>query len=221
VRVLVVAPHPDDEVLGCGGVMARHAAAGDEVHVVVVTRGHPDVFSPESVEQVRNEMGKAHRVLGVHSARFLDFPAPRLDTVPRHAVADSIFGVLQELQPHTIYVPHHGDMHFEHGLIYEASLVAARPVDQERVSRIFAYETLSETDWAPPIPGATFQPTVYVDIEPYLEKKLQAFSCFASQVKPPPHPRSLENIRALAMSRGSAAHLKAAEAFCLVREIIG
>src|SRR5262244_239796 len=116
VRVLVVAPHPDDEVLGCGGTMARHAAGGDEVHVVVVTRGHPDVFSAESVEQVRNEMHEAHKVLKVRSVRFLDFPAPRTDTVPRHTVADAMAGVLRELKPHVLYIPHHGDLHFEHGL---------------------------------------------------------------------------------------------------------
>jgi N-acetylglucosamine malate deacetylase 1 len=219
VRVLIVAPHPDDEVLGCGGVMARHAANGDEVHVAVVTRGHPDVFPAESVDRVRAELKEAHAVLGVRSVKYLDFPAPRLDTVPRHTVADAIAKLLKELQPHTMYVPHHGDMHFEHGLINEACLVAARPLDATAVRRILAYETLSETEWAPPTPAAGFQPTVYVDIANYLQKKLDAFSCFRSQLKSPPNPRSLEIIKALAMFRGAAAHLTAAEGFVLLREI--
>src|SRR5215831_18965255 len=106
VRVLVVAPHPDDEVLGCGGTMARHAAAGDEVHVVVVTRGHPEVFSAESVQQVRAEMGEAHKVLGVGGVKFLDFPAPRSDSVPRHMIADAMLRAVRELGPKTMYVPH-------------------------------------------------------------------------------------------------------------------
>jgi N-acetylglucosamine malate deacetylase 1 len=220
VRVLVVAPHPDDEILGCGGVMARHAAAGDEVHVAVVTRGHPDVFPPESVDLVRAELREAHALLGVSSVRYLDFPAPRLDTVPRHTVADAISQVLRELRPEVMYVPHHGDMHFEHGLIYEACLVAARPHNSTAVRRILAYETLSETEWGPPTAGAAFQPNVYFDITGYLNKKLEAFSCIRSQVKSPPHPRSLEVIKALAKYRGAAAHLEAAEAFVLLREII-
>ena len=219
-KVLVVAPHPDDEVLGCGGVMARHAAAGDEVHVAVVTRGHPDVFSADSVDRVRNEAKDAHSILGVRSVRYLEFPAPRLDTIPRHQIADAVAGMIRELGPEIIYVPHHGDMHFEHGMTYEACLVAARPGRQPVVRRILAYETPSETDWSPPVSGSAFQPTVYIDIESQLEKKLRAMACFASQLQPSPHPRSLINLEAVARCRGAAAGLHAAEAFMLVREIV-
>lgn len=219
-NVLVVAPHPDDEVLGCGGVMARHAAAGDEVHVAVVTRGHPDVFSPESVDRVRSEAKEAHSILGVRSVRYLEFPAPRLDTIPRHQVADAIAGMIRELSPEIMYVPHHGDMHFEHGLTYEACLVAARPGRQSIVRRILAYETPSETDWSPPLSGTAFQPTVYVDIAAHLDTKLRAMTCFKSQVQPSPHPRSINNLEAVARCRGAAAGLHAAEAFMLVREVV-
>ena len=167
-----------------------------------------------------DEARQAHAVLGVASTRHLDFPAPRTDTVPRHTVADAIARLLKELKPHTMYVPHFGDMHFEHGLTYEACLVAARPLNRDPVRRILAYETLSETEWGPPIPSAAFLPTVFVDIAAHLQAKLKAFACFHGQVKSPPHPRSLENIEALARLRGAAAHLDAAEAFALVREII-
>ena len=219
-KVLVVAPHPDDEVLGCGGVMARHAAAGDEVHVVVVTRGHPEVFSEESVDRVRSEARDAHLILGVRSVRYLDFPAPRTDTIPRHMVADAIARVVDELQPAIMYVPHHGDMHFEHGMTYEACLVATRPRGNTSVRRVLAYETPSETDWAPPMPGCAFQPTVYVDIQSQLEKKLKAMACFESQLQPSPHPRSIENLESLARLRGAASGLRAAEAFMLAREVV-
>jgi N-acetylglucosamine malate deacetylase 1 len=220
VRVLVVAPHPDDEVLGCGGVIARHADHGDEVYVVVVTRGIPELFSPELVQQAREELRQAHAILGVKGSIFLDFPAPRTDTIPRHTVSDAIGGVLRELRPHTMYVPHFGDMHFEHGLTYECCLVAARPIGDYTVHRILAYETLSETEWGPPVAGAAFQPTVFVNIEPYLTKKLAAMACFKSQVQPEPHPRSLTNLESLARLRGSVVSVKAAEAFMLVREIL-
>jgi len=206
-------------VLGCGGVMARHAAAGDEVRVLVVTRGVADLYSPELVESVREEMRQAHAKLGVSGAQFLDFPAPRMDTVPRHTVSDGIGRVLGEFRPHTMYIPHHGDMHFEHGLIYQCCLVAARPLDRSAPRRLLAYETLSETEWGPPLPSMVFQPTVYIDIEKQLPQKLAAAACFQSQIKPMPHPRSLDAIKALAQYRGATANLQAAEAFMLVREI--
>jgi len=220
VVVLVVAPHPDDEILGCGGVMARHAAAGDEVYVAIVTRGAPELYSAEQVTQTRAELKQAHDVLGVKSVQYLDFPAPRMDTVPRHTVADAIRRVIRQWKPHAMYVPHFGDMHFEHGLTYEACLVAARPHGEVTVRRILAYETLSETEWGPPISGQAFQPTVYVDIAPFLPKKLAAMACMKTQLFPAPHSRSLENLEALAKLRGSTISASAAEAFMLVREII-
>ena len=127
--------------------------------------------------------------------------------------------VLREYQPHTMYIPHHGDMHFEHRLIYECCLVAARPLDRTSPRRLLTYETLSETEWGPPLQSLMFQPTIYVDIEKHLEQKLAAAACFRSQMKPMPHPRSLEAIKALAQYRGATANLMAAEAFMLVREI--
>lgn len=219
-KVLVVAPHPDDEVLGCGGVMARHAAAGDEVYVTVVGRGIPEKFSDESVARSRGELVEAHRVLQVTDCRFLDFPVPRLDTVPGHELADALGGLISEWQPHTMYLPHHGDIHTDHYHVHTAGLVAARPLAGCPVRRVLAYETLSETEWARPTPDTVFQPTVFVDIEPFLEQKVEAMACYQSKLVAPPHPRSLETIRSLAHLRGSTAYLAAAEAFMLVREIL-
>jgi LmbE family N-acetylglucosaminyl deacetylase len=218
-KVLVVAPHPDDEVLGCGGVMARHAAAGDEVYVAVVGRGIPEKFSDESVARSRAELARAHRVLRVTDCRFLDFPVPRLDTVPGHELADSLGQLFSQWQPQTIYLPHHGDIHTDHGHVHTAGLVAARPMGGCPIRRVLAYETLSETEWARPGADTVFQPTVFIDIEPFLEQKIEAMSCYQSKLVPAPHPRSLETIRALARLRGSTAHLEAAEAFMLIREI--
>lgn len=219
-RVVVVAPHMDDEVLGCGGVMARHADEGAEVHVIVATRGIPELFPAELVAQGRAELDEAHRVLGVKGTRFLDFPAPRLDTVPRHELADAFGKAFRELQPSVLYLPHHGDIHADHGHVYHAALVAARPVANCPVRKILCYETLSETEWTPPIDGAMFFPTVFVNIEKQLERKLQAMACYQSQLKEFPNPRSLDGLRALAQLRGSTIHARAAEAFELVREIV-
>ncbi len=218
-KVLVLAPHPDDEVLGCGGVIARHAAAGDHVEVVVATRGIEELYSQDLIPIVRGEALKAHALLGVSNTRFLDFPAPALDTVPRYKLASAIAAIIRETQCEILYIPHHGDIHSDHLHLHHAALVAARPLAECPVRRILAYETLSETEWAPPQNDAIFYPTVFVDISEYLSKKLEAMSCFGSQVKPPPNARSLRNIEALARYRGATVAKDAAESFMLIRQI--
>ena len=199
--ILVIAPHPDDEVLGCGGVMARHVERGDAVHVVVVGRGIPEKFSDEAVALSRQELDAAHRVLGVSSVCYLDFPVSRLDSVPQHELADRLSDLLRELRPTVVYVPHHGDIHADHRQVHYASLVAARPLRDCSVRRILAYETLSETEWAPATPEAAFCPTLFVDIEDYLTRKLEAMACYESKLQAFPHPRSLESIEAFLQIR--------------------
>jgi LmbE family N-acetylglucosaminyl deacetylase len=218
--VLVIAPHQDDEVLGCGGVMARHAAQGDEVHVLVVTRGIEELFAPSLVEETRRELHEAHTKLGVKSTRFLEFPAPKLDVTPGYQLAAAIGDALRSLQAEVIYLPHRGDIHNDHRAVYYATLVAARPINNCPTRRLLCYETLSETEWAPPFGDDAFIPTVFVDITDYLQAKLEAMSCYASQLKEPPHSRSLQSIEGLARLRGATVGLPAAEAFMLVREVI-
>lgn len=219
-RIAVIAPHPDDEVLGCGGVMARHAAEGDEVFVIVVTRGIPELFPDDLIERTRGEARKAHELLGVCETRFLDFPAPRLDVTPGHLVADALAKQFRDIRPERVYLPHHGDIHSDHGRIYHATLVAARPLANCSVKQLLCYETLSETEWSPPIASAVFYPTMFVDISAYLPKKLAAMSCFETQIKQPPNPRSLQAIEALARYRGATVNFHAAEAFVIVRQVV-
>jgi LmbE family N-acetylglucosaminyl deacetylase len=219
-RILVVAPHPDDEVLGCGGTIARHVAQNDEIHVVVITRGAEELYAPEAVEIGREELRKSQKLLNVSSTHFLDFPAPKLDTVDSYKLASAINNLIQSIMPNTLYIPHRGDIHIDHQAVYQAALVAARPINHCSVKQILAYETLSETEWAPPTVDAAFIPTVFVDITHYLDDKLQAMACYQSQLKQPPHPRSLQSIEALARLRGATVGLPAAEAFMLVREIV-
>jgi LmbE family N-acetylglucosaminyl deacetylase len=219
-KILVIAAHPDDEVLGCGGVIARHAAQGDEVHVLVATRGIPEIFAPEFIEEIRRELKAAHQILKVNETHFLDFPAPKLDVVPGHELADGIRKVIYNLRPETIYLPHGGDIHLDHRAVYMATLVAARPSNDCPVKQLLCYETLSETEWAPSAVQSAFIPTVFVDITDFLDIKLQAMTCYRTQLKEPPHSRSLETIKALATLRGATAGFFAAEAFALERQII-
>ena len=219
-KVLIVAPHPDDEVLGCGGTMARLRDEGHEVHVVCVTRGTPPAFSEELVEQVRREMHESHAVLGGSELHFLDLPAAQLDTVGAARINGALSTIVAEIAPDTVFAPFFGDIHVDHQLVFTSTLVACRPRSQNVPRRILAYETLSETNWAAPPITPGFQPNVFIDIAPYLERKLAAFSKFESQVKPFPDERSPETIRALAMLRGSTVYRHAAEAFMLIRQTV-
>lgn len=219
-NIIVVAPHPDDEVLGCGGVIARHSARGDRVQVVVVSRGAPDIFPPEIIEETRSELAAAHKLLGVEKVHFLDFPAPRLDAMPGHALADQLIRIVREIQPHTIYAPHWGDLHSDHKAVYWATMVAARPNSASQVNRLLCYETLSETEWGTPPHANAFVPNVFVDITEFLPAKLAAMACYRTQLKEHPNSRSLKSVEALATYRGAIVGVNAAEAFVLAREVI-
>ena len=218
-KTLIVAPHPDDEVLGCGGTIARLADSGQEVHVAVVTRGYEPAFPEAMVEQVRAELVEAHKILGVAQCHFLDLPAAALDTLPGSQLNAAIGGLVRDIAPETLFLPFLGDIHVDHQLVFIAGLVAARPRGPEAPRRVYAYETLSETNWAAPGLTETFAPNVYFDISDTIERKLRAFARFESQVKPFPDERSLKTIEALATVRGSTVYLPAAEAFMLLREI--
>jgi LmbE family N-acetylglucosaminyl deacetylase len=187
---------------------------------MVATRGMPELYSDEDVELVRSEARNAHVKLGVTETRFLDFPAPALDTVPRYKLAGAVSESIRDFQPQVLYLPHHGDIHSDHFHLHQAALVAARPLEGVSVRKILAYETLSETEWAPPQMDAVFYPTVFIDVSDFLQQKLDAMSCFESQVKEPPNARSLRNITALAHYRGATVACDAAEGFMLIREII-
>ncbi len=219
-RILVIAAHPDDEVLGCGGVIARHSTRGDNVQVVVVSRGAPDIFPQKEVEQTRSELAAAHQLLGVDGVHFLDFPAPRLDMVPCHELADRLTRLVREIQPQTVYAPHWGDLHSDHKAVYWATMVATRPTCGSRVQRLLCYETLSETEWGGPSADSAFSPTVFIDIGEFLSIKLQAMACYRTQLKEFPQSRSLRSLEALARLRGSTVGLDAAEAFVLVRDVV-
>ena len=222
-KVLVLAPHCDDEILGCGGIMAKNIDAGVPVYVAVVTNGNlgaPEIFPKEGTDKVRSEARKAHKLMGVTETFFLDFPAPRLDSIPSYKLSIELNKLLKRLQIKTLYVPHRGDIHKDHRITYESALVASRPIDNCTVNKIYAYETLSETEWAPPFGDDAFIPNVFEDISgKYLQQKIDAFKCYQTQLKHFPHSRSVKSIEVLSNMRGVTVGVSNAEAFMLVREI--
>ena len=190
-KILVIAPHPDDEILGVGGTIAKRVNAGDEVYVCVVTKGQEVMFEKDFIEQVREECREADRKIGVKETIFLDFPAVMLEAVPRYKFNGKISEVVQNINPDEVYIPHRGDMQIDHQMVVDASMVAVRPRGNSYPRRVYAYETLSETGWNIPNTVNEFIPTVYEDISEFLRIKLDAMSLFKSQLVPFPGTRSI------------------------------
>jgi LmbE family N-acetylglucosaminyl deacetylase len=218
-KVLVFAPHPDDEVIGVGGTIAKRAYNGDDVTVCVVTRGVEPLYRDEWIVAIQKQCKDADTSLGVKETLFLDFPAVMLESVPRYELNGKISDVVQRIMPDEVYLPHRGDMQLDHKMIVDACMVALRPKYKHIVKRIYAYETLSETGWDIPNTVNEFIPTVYEDISDYLPLKLEAMKRFPSQVGEFPDARSILAIESLARFRGATVNCNAAEAFSLIREI--
>lgn len=214
-KVLVIAPHPDDEILGCGGVMARHIARGDEVYVCIATSSR--------VEKARqlNEMyaRRAHEAMGVRDTFFLDFPPVELPHADIRAFNGAVANVVNTVAPDTVYIPFYGDMHADHAAVSSAAMVALRPLSAPFVRDIYMYETLSETGWNYPSADKAFIPNVFCDITDFIDAKINAMNIYETKVIADPHPRSPEGLRALAKFRGGTVGKYYAEAFMCVRHV--
>lgn len=217
--VLVIAPHPDDEVLGCGGTIVKHSQQGNEVHLCVVTKAYPPEWPEAEIEKRREEVFKSNEVLGIKKTHFLDLPTVKLDTIPQKDINALITKVITDVNPEILYIPNKGDVNSDHKIVFNAAMIAVRPRNSTPVQRVLSYETLSETEWSAPDPQESFIPNVFVDITATLETKLKAMSQYKLELKEFPHPRSLEAISAQAKLRGSTIGRAAAEAFMLIREI--
>jgi len=222
-KILVIAPHADDEVLGCGATMAKACAKGDEVFVLICTNasvGAPELFSAELIKQIRSEAVAAHRLIGIKETFFLDFPAPALDQHPRYKMSNEISTIIRKIGADTVFIPHRGDCHKDHAIIHECAMVACRPLANCFVKHVYAYETLSETEWGEPVAADFFVPVKYITFtNEEFQKKLDAMSCFKSQLYPFPASRSLVGIEALAKYRGCTVSAERAEAFEVLRDI--
>lgn len=224
-RVLVVAPHADDEVLGAGGTIARYAAEGHDVIVAILT-GHGDegphpLGSREIWDVVRGEAKQAHRILGVRETIFEEIPAVGVADQALWKLNKTTMDVMRAVTPDVVYVPFVYDVHRDHRELTHSFSVTWRPCTEvgRSIREVFAYETVSETHWNLPYLEPGFFPNHWVEINGYLEKKLEALACFESQMRPFPDARSLEAVDALARWRGSQMSLCAAEAFVTIRTI--
>ena len=214
-KVLVFAPHNDDEVLGVGGTIAKYAKQGHEVFVCEVTSWLQNM---ESTNALKKEAIRAHDILGVKDTIFLDLPVVHLKETPTHIKNKKFVEVVQAIKPEFAFIPHTGDMHVDHGETSLAAMVALRPLENPQLKAIYTYETLSETEWNIPNAVNGYVPNVWSDISETYELKIQAMKCFTSQLHAFPHPRSIEAIEALAKLRGSTIGARYAESFICVRE---
>lgn len=219
--VVVIAPHPDDETLGCGGTLLRHRADGDRVHWLIVTAVTTTYgYSRDRVAVRNEEIRKVSDYYGFESTHRLELPTTRLDTVPVSDLVAAISTVFRQVRPDVVYLPYRGDAHTDHRHAFDAAAACTKWFRQGQIGRVLAYETLSETGFGLDPDSRGFQPTVYVDISPYLDAKLEAFRIYGGENGEFPFPRSDEAIRALATLRGSFAGVMAAEAFVLLREFV-
>jgi LmbE family N-acetylglucosaminyl deacetylase len=224
-RVLVVAAHGDDEMLGCGATIASHRRRGDPVSILILGEGITARYGRRA-DAPRKELAKlqsmirrAARAVGVQDVETHSFPDNRFDSVPLLEITQRIESTMKRVRPTIVYTHHEGDLNIDHERTCRAVLAAVRPVPGSGVRAVYAFEVASSTEWRASAAKA-FVPRRYVDVAATLSKKLAALRCYGSEMRPFPHARSYEGIRALAARRGSEAGVRAAEAFDVLREVV-
>lgn len=221
--VLVVAAHPDDEILGCGGTIARHANQGDVIHIVIVAEGETsrDNEDASAATRLHAAAASAARTLGAEPPVHLGLPDNRLDSIALLDVVKEIEKIVDRVSPSIVYTHHGGDLNIDHRVVHQAVITACRPLPGSSIRAVRCFETVSSTEWASDSSGAPFQPTHYVNIDEFMTVKLKALEYYEMEMRPFPHARSLEAIDALARLRGSQVGWQAAEAFSCVYEKTG
>jgi LmbE family N-acetylglucosaminyl deacetylase len=225
VKVLVVAAHPDDEVLGCGATAARLVQEGHEVHFSILGEGITSRHGERSeaaaaqLETLHRHAHAAAAKVGVNNLILDKLPDNRLDTVPLLDIVKIVESLIERIGPEVIYTHHRGDLNIDHEVVHRAVLTATRPVSKQPVREIYSFEVPSSTEWAFQQFHPSFRPNVFVDVTRTLEAKVAAMSCYETEARKFPHPRSPDALRAIAVRWGSVCGCGAAEAFELVRSI--
>jgi LmbE family N-acetylglucosaminyl deacetylase len=224
-KILIIAAHPDDEVLGCGGTISRLAGEMKNVFVAILGEGITSRYSQreqvdrELIEELGNRSRQVSKLLGVKELFLFNLPDNRFDTLPLIDIIKNIEDLINRLEPGIIYTHHSGDLNIDHAITNRAVLTATRPVESCPVKELYTFEVPSSTEWAFNQFTPAFKPNVFVDISATLETKIQAMQIYESEIRHFPHPRSSQALRANAERWGSGVGLQAAEAFQLTRSI--
>lgn len=217
-KVLVVAPHMDDEVLGVGGTIAKHVDQGDTVHVVIVAnRVYNHQFDAAAFEHEKACAESARRALGYHGLTFLGLPDEQLDRGVQDVLVP-LEAAYYAVKPDVLYANFPGDNNQDHRGVFGAVRVLGRAAESHRARRFLLYETPSSTEQSPPLPDCLFAPNHFVNIERQLNRKLEALACYVTETRPFPHPRSPEALSVIARNRGIQSACPAAEAFMILRD---
>ncbi len=228
VDVLVIAAHPDDEALGCGGTIVRYAAEGYSVHLAFLADGVGARDEPgtelaqqqrEALDRRRAAARKAAEILGAASVSFDDLPDNQLDSVPLLDITQRVEALIAEHVPSIVITHHAGDLNIDHRRVHQAVMTACRPQQGHPVRTLLAFEVPSSTEWQPPGSGSAFEPNWFVDISDTLAAKHAALEAYHEEMRDWPHPRSLEAVEHLARWRGATVGCEAAEAFVLLRQL--
>jgi LmbE family N-acetylglucosaminyl deacetylase len=223
-NVLVVAAHPDDEVLGCGATMALHAARGDTVHTMVlaegiISRGETSVAAKRKLAALHEAAGRANRRLGVKKLELLQFPDNRMDSVDRLEVIQAVEAKIAAFRPVVVYTHHPGDLNIDHQITHEAVAAACRPLPGQTVKKVLCFEVPSSSEWRFAGSGPAFAPNWFIDVGAHLQAKIAALREYKGEMRPWPHPRSYKAVTHLAHWRGASVGCEAAEAFVLARMV--
>ncbi len=219
--VLVVAPHPDDETLGCGGTLLRHISEGDDVHWLILTCVREENgFSAQRVESRALEISAVAQAYGFSSTHQMAFDTMELDRYSKGELIGSVSAVFQDVEPHTIYAPYRLDAHSDHAAVFDAVAACTKTFRYSSVRSVRAYEALSETEFGLRPEDTGFRPNLFVDVSKFIDEKLRIMALYEGEMGEHPFPRSEKTIRALATLRGSTAGCSAAEAFIILREIV-
>lgn len=223
-KVLIIAAHPDDEVLGVGGTVAKLSAKGIECHLLIVTDGSSSQYrGSDKLEEIiaskKRETQNCADILGFKSIHYGGLPDMKLDAVPHVEINQVIEKVIDELQPDTVFTHFWGDVNMDHQNVYKSTLVAVRPVLGQVVKELYCYRVPSSTEWTPNKEDTMFMPNYFVDIHQYAEQKYKAFACYATELREYPHPRSVQYLRETDKAAGLRVGLLAAEEFVLLRKL--
>ncbi len=219
-KVLVVAPHPDDETLGCGGALLKHLKQGDELHWLIMSRMEArQGFSQERISSREKEIQAVATVYQFHSVRIGPFATMELDQYSKVELVDFVSSAVADIKPDIIYMPFPGDIHSDHQEVYEAVISCTKSFRYPSVTSLRVYETLSETDFSLQTNTTAFCPNLFICIDGFLDEKINIMKIYGSELGNHPFPRSEKAIKAQATLRGTVAGVEAAEAFMLIREI--
>lgn len=220
-NVVVIAPHPDDETLGCGGTILKHISKGDNVYWVIVTCANEELgFTKEAIENRKKEIEIVSKMYGFKKVYNLSFPTTQLEKVDKRTLVEKISNCILETEANILYIPNWGDVHSDHKVVSEAAISCTKWFRYPKVKTVYSYETLSETEFGINNSINKFNGNVFVNIDEFLDKKIEIMKVFKSEMGVFPFPRSEEAIRALAMVRGSNVGCNYAESFMLLRQII-